>query len=217
VKRFRDPNYWRFSAYGSYFAVVCPRCGKKAAVTVQYEAGARWSFRFGGEITFQCAGCGMKKKKESRNFIYKADASCRECEYAFSVDITQTNRTEGKARVPCPRCGRLCMGDIRRIDRQTYDWLSIEEGREPHFGHELFYCGEFKGKRIWALNEEHLDYLIDYVAAVLRIDAPKQFGCRTQSDHLPTFMKLAKNRRGLLRRLTALRMTGPNTQNRRFP
>ena len=76
----------------------------------------------------------------------------------------------------------------------------IREGKEPYFGLELWFLSYFQGKPVWAINREHLAYLIDYLSADLR---EKPFGLpkRTQADHLPTFMKTAKNRERIVKLL----------------
>lgn len=60
----------------------------------------------------------------------------------------------------------------------------------------------FYNKLVWALNWEHLHYLIHYLSADLR---EKPFSTytimKTQADHLPTFMKIAKNRKGIVKAL----------------
>lgn len=68
----------------------------------------------------------------------------------------------------------------------------VKEGYESIFGLELWFLSSFDNKSIWALNREHLDYLIEYLGAELREDPV--LGRRTQADELPTFMKLGKNR-----------------------
>ena len=58
---------------------------------------------------------------------------------------------------------------------------------------ELWFLTSFQGKPVWALNREHLAYLIDYLSADLR-EKPLGSPQKTQADHLPAFMKTAKNR-----------------------
>ena len=59
--------------------------------------------------------------------------------------------------------------------------------------------------RIWALNREHLTYLIDYLSADLR-EKPsgENTTMRTQADMLPAFFKTAKNREGIIKCLEKL-------------
>ena len=41
----------------------------------------------------------------------------------------------------------------------------IRDGREPYFDLELWFLASFQGKPVWALNREHLAYLIGYLSA----------------------------------------------------
>ena len=65
---------------------------------------------------------------------------------------------------------------------------------------ELWFLTSFQGKPAWALNREHLAYLIDYLSADLR-EKPMGRAKKTQSDHLPTFMKTARNRERIVKLL----------------
>lgn len=76
----------------------------------------------------------------------------------------------------------------------------IQGGREPYFGLELWFLTFFQGKPVWALNSEHLEYLIQYLSADIRLK-PHNITGMSQSDHLPTFMKTAKNRERIVKLL----------------
>ena len=76
----------------------------------------------------------------------------------------------------------------------------IKDGKEPWFGLELWFLTSFQGKPVWSLNREHLAYLIDYLSADLR-EKPLGIPRKTQADHLPTFMKTAKNRERIVKLL----------------
>ena len=52
-------------------------------------------------------------------------------------------------------------------------------------------------------NREHLAYLIDYLSADLR-EKPLGRAKKTQADHLPAFMKTAKNRERIVKLLKKL-------------
>ena len=78
----------------------------------------------------------------------------------------------------------------------------IRDGREPYFGLELWFLTSFQGKPVWALNREHLAYLIDYLSADLR---EKPSG--SQKRLRPTISHLhetAKNRERIVKLLKKL-------------
>ena len=75
----------------------------------------------------------------------------------------------------------------------------IKGGREPFLGLELQLLTEYRGKLVWALNREHLTYLINYISADLREKPLYSNTIRTQADMLPAFLKTAKNRKGIIK------------------
>ena len=82
-------------------------------------------------------------------------------------------------------------GEVHKTAEAFSYIADIQDGREPYFGLELWFLTSFQGKPVWALNREHLAYLINYLSADLR-EKPMGRAKMTQADHLPTFMKTAK-------------------------
>ena len=102
--------------------------------------------------------------------------------------------------VACPYCGATMPGEVHKTAEAFSYIADIQNGREPYFGLELWFLTSFQGKPVWALNREHLAYLIDYLSADLR-EKPLGRAKKTQSDSLPTFMKTAKNRERIVKLL----------------
>ena len=87
--------------------------------------------------------------------------------------------------------------------------LETYDAGAPPFGARLWLeaecCG---GKRLWALNGEHLEYLSAYVAEMQRErEFPSPPGNRQLAYKLPRWMKLAKNRDEIIRVIDRLRLT----------
>ena len=102
--------------------------------------------------------------------------------------------------VACPYCGTTMSGEVHKT-AEAFSYIGeIRDGREPYFGLELWFLTSFQGKPVWALNREHLAYLIGYLSADLR-EKPPGRAKMTQADHLPTFMKTAKNRERIVKLL----------------
>ena len=100
--------------------------------------------------------------------------------------------------VTCPYCGTTMSGEVHKT-AEAFSYIGeIRDGREPYFRLELWFLASFQGKPVWALNREHLAYLINYIGAELR-EKPIGSAKMTQSDHLPTFMKTAKNRERIVK------------------
>ena len=91
-------------------------------------------------------------------------------------------------------------GEVHKTAEAFSYIADIQGGREPYFGLELWFLISFQGKPVWALNREHLAYLIGYLSAGLR-EKPPGRAKMTQADHLPTFMKTAKNRERIVKLL----------------
>jgi hypothetical protein len=93
-----------------------------------------------------------------------------------------------------PRTGRYWRGD-----------LEPPPGRDEYFGAELWLqttcCG---GQLLWARNAVHLEYLVGFIAGELRED---RVGYAPLSYKLPTWMKEAKHRDEVLRKLARMRHT----------
>ena len=128
--------------------------------------------------------------------------------------------------VVCPKCGKAgtvhfdkehntavfqcnsCYTKEETVQFRNYVFEDTRYAEDPYFHYPLYFQASFRGKTIWALNREHLQYLIDYLSADLRTvqsDFHKKYKTmRSQSDMLPTFMKTAKNRDGIIKMLTKL-------------
>lgn len=131
-----------------------------------------------------------------------------------TCDRQATVRTHADGlRLTCIHCGH---SQQTRPPRHHWEWggpsgITFEryEKGDPPFDARLWLetecCG---GKRLWALNEVHLDYLAGFVAETQRNrEFPSPSGGRQLAYKLPKWMKLAKNRREILRAIDHLRMT----------
>ncbi|MEK4056727.1 hypothetical protein MHB84_24440 [Paenibacillus sp. FSL F4-0087] len=68
---------------------------------------------------------------------------------------------------------------------------------------ELYFLDYVRGKVVWAVNREHLNYLISYISADLRVK-PGNVPVKTASHSIPAYIKNAKNRELVVRTLTKL-------------
>ena len=92
---------------------------------------------------------------------------------------------------------------LRRTLTRTGYYFDIRQGRDPVFHLELYYLDMFRGKPVWGLNRDHLNYLIAYISAGLR-EKPDNGMKRTASHTLPAYMKEAKNRAAMVKTLRGL-------------
>lgn len=183
---------WTYStatALQTGLMVKCPACGGPGAVTASPQA-----FRF------RCERCHHVLKKSRAACRRKVENLCPACGRYYRVHLPEEAGGFSVLRVACPYCGHELPGRVQRVPGGWYSsYGDVRRGREPWFGLELWFLSSFRGKPVWALNREHLAWLVGYLSAGLR-ERPA-VGClgRMQSDQLPTFMKTAKNRAGILK------------------
>ncbi|MDR1162469.1 MAG: hypothetical protein LBM17_01340 [Candidatus Accumulibacter sp.] len=197
VKRFVDKPYYGFSTFavnGSGIAVRCLKCGGMGLVTLENDI-----------VWFRCTVCGERQSKSKFGRQFDVHAQCEECGRYFRADSANENAQYfTKLHVACPSCGALTVGTVHLTKHKWWTYGEVRDGKEPHFGYPLYFQGSFGGKLIWAVNREHLQYMIDYLEADLR---EKPSGAKKgQADHMPTFMKLAKNRTGIVKVLRKMQV-----------
>ena len=198
-KRYSDLPYSAFSPW-SEIAVTCPGCGGAGTVRLERERGT---------AVFRCPACGLKRETAPGDRFAQVTGQCAATGRRFRVFVPREKLRGPKQRVKCPFCGEWVAGEAA-APKKTGS-LVLEEVRraeDPYFHYPLYFQGDFRGKRVWALNRQHLDYLIEYLSAELRAvpaDYYRRYGTmRTQADHLPAFMKAAKNRKSLVKLLRKL-------------
>lgn len=197
MKRTVDRNYFVNStsaAFSTGIAVKCPKCqGLGVVKTDGYKA------------YFKCPNCATALTKERTNYRCDVHNLCPKCGRYYRVDIDEESKQHFPAlRVACPFCGHMTAGKVHRT-RQGFTYYSeVQNGREPFFGFEPWFLAYLGRKAVWALNREHLNYLIDYLSADLRQKPAGYFSQHAQADHLPTFMKTAKNRERIVKLLQGM-------------
>lgn len=195
LKRAIDKPYFTYSGYTastSGICVKCPKCNGLGIVSADKNNGY-----------FKCTTCGASKTVERTLYRYDVHNQCKECGRHYRVDITDENKQHYKMiHVACPYCGHMDSGKVQRTAR---DFLihtgEMKNGCEPYFGLELWFLACFANHVVWAINREHLSYLITYLSADVREKPRGIVVMKTQVDHLPTFMKTAKNRDAIVKLL----------------
>ena len=183
---------WTYStatALQTGLMVKCPRCGGPGAVTADPKA-----------FHFQCERCHHVLEKPRAACRRKVENLCPACGRYYRVHLPEEAGGFPVLRVACPYCGHELPGRVQRVPGGWYSsYGDVQRGREPWFGLELWFLSSFRGKPVWALNREHLAWLVGYLSAGLRERPAVGYLGRMQSDQLPTFMKTAKNRAGILK------------------
>ena len=173
--------------------VKCPKCHGAGVVTADDD-----------NAYFRCLSCGHRMTQDRTVYHYDVHNQCKNCGRYYRVDIEDGARQHFPVlHVACPYCGATMPGEVHKTAEAFSYGAEIQGGKEPWFGLELWFLTSFQGKPVWALNREHLAYLIDYLSADLR-EKPSGSQKKTQADHLPTFMKTAKNRERIVKLLKKL-------------
>lgn len=200
IKKFYDVPYHTFSSWTD-MVVVCPKCGKAGTVHFNKEYHT---------ALFQCQSCYIKKEiVPSGNDTFKVTAQCTSTGKYFQTSAPGNKIHGQKIRVKCPYCTEIVIGDVSNTRvQQSIIFTDIRNAEDPYFHYPLYFQASYRGNIIWALNREHLQYLIDYLSADIRTvqsDFYKTYQTmRSQSDMLPAFMKTAKNRTGIVKLLHKL-------------
>ena len=199
-KRFNDVPYHTFS-FLSDMIVVCPKCGKAGVVRFDKKRNL---------ALFQCKSCYIKKETiPGKNNAFEVTAKCTSTGKYFRVSMLDDKIHGQKIRIKCPYCKESVIGNVSdMIEPKTVVFQKIQYAEDPYFHYPFYFQASYRGNRIWALNREHLQYLIDYLTADIRtvqFDFYETYKTmRSQSDMLPAFMKTAKNRDGIVKLLTKL-------------
>lgn len=189
-----DKHYAEYSVYTaikSGICVKCPKCNGLGIVTADND-----------NAYFKCTSCGNTITKECAVYHYDVHNQCKRCGQYYRVDITEKSKQHfNMLHVVCTFCGYIMSGKVQKTVKGFLYIGEIKNACEPFFGFELWFLAYFGEKFVWALNREHLTYLIDYLNADLRKKPVGFNSVKTQADYLPTFMKIAKNRNRIVRLL----------------
>ena len=193
MSRAVDEPYFKYSvnsAMESGGQVKCSKCQGMGMIVAD-----------GDNVNFKCTSCNHQKSYDRTIYRYDVHNQCINCGRYYRVDIENEEKQHFSAlNVACPYCGTEMQGEVHKTAESFLYTADIHDGREPYFGLELWFLTSFHGKPVWALNREHLGYLIRYLSADLRVKPSNVIGM-SQSDHLPTFMKTAKNRERIVKLL----------------
>lgn len=196
MKRFFDElgepySFWYSLHEGKPVLVECPKCAGPASITDN------------GTIEVRCSSCFYAQQYELQ-YDYRASGVCTSCERWFNEPVTdQGQYHHKKVHIRCPYCQTSNQVPLKKKKTKYWSALEIRDGKDPFFQLNLYLLTHYRGKLIWALNHEHLNYLIDYISAGLRVK-PSLYIKRHASYRLPKYMKDAKNRDGIVKALHKL-------------
>lgn len=206
MKRFVDQlgepySYYSILKEGAHVAVSCPVCSGLARIT-----NVQKNDEHGNEcaIEVHCTQCLYANQAED-HYHYRASGICRSCERWYNIEINNSKQwTHKHTHIHCPYCDVINQTLLQKTKSSWHYRSDIQHGHDPIFNLEYYYKDDYQGQPVWAMNLDHISYLIDYISADLR-EKPSRYLHRTASYRLPRYMKLAKNREAMVKLLTSLR------------
>ncbi|MBQ4820727.1 hypothetical protein [Aquimarina sp. MMG016] len=190
--RFRSTVKW-LGAFSDKIIVHCPNCNSKAQLL------RRWAEyrKYNDPYDFQCNHCHTEVR-ELEKHIYSINRNCPFCAEIMTYKSAPTTKIKKEIEVSCDQCQKkLCYPPKIEIIKE---WISKGKTVELHYWYETKYKGEW----FWALNEEHLEYLEQFIASKLRERSLYRSGMMLV-DKLPQFIKDKKNRDSLLKTISKLK------------
>ena len=183
----------------SEFLVQCPKCDNKAIIikpsTFEYK-----------NATLKCTSCHYSETvTDLIRFKPTGKAKCNHCLALLDLSaIVGYKSIPTFVNVKCNSC--------KTINSVNKNWDSYIEKYQvsgiidPAFGLPLWYQDTVKGHVIWAYNQKHLTEIKNYVQATLRERTTDRFKM-TMVEKLPNFIKLAKNRKEVLKAIERMLQT----------
>jgi hypothetical protein len=190
LKRYSsEPN--RLYDFMDEFSVHCPKCKGKAEVSIPTH------FEYKNAV-LKCTSCHYSEKATDLiRHKPTGKAKCRRC-----LEFLDLDSVEGYKSIPTYI--NVTCNSCHTINQVKENWESYiakyqESGIiDPAFGLPLWYLDTVKGNTIWAYNLRHLTEIKNYVQATLRERTTDRFKM-TMVEKLPNFIKLAKNRKEVLK------------------
>lgn len=181
------------SGKGNSVIVECPKCTSPAYI------------KMNDDIEVQCSSCFYSQTYQAK-YEHTVSGVCTSCERWFNESFTDERQFSQKnVHILCPHCQASNQVALKQRSTKARIWSApeIKGGKDPFFQLNLYLLTHYRGKLIWALNHEHLHYLIEYISADLRVK-PSLYIKRHASYRLPKYMKDAKNRQGIVKALQDL-------------
>ena len=132
--------------------------------------------------------------------VQSIDVQCPQCGERAQLAPwgVEESGLHSSRRLACYSCGFTRAHDGEALSFYT-------DGRDPCFGYPLWYRVETSKGTIWAYHKAHLESLRAYVAADLRErSAEPTWSNRSYFSRLPRWLKSAKNRDQLLKKIDLL-------------
>ena len=126
---------------------------------------------------------------------------CQNCLSMAQVSVDLSDEiTDPEVSFSCVKCGQS--------KKRSGKTASLGGPYDVFFRFPLWLQTEFQNKTLYAYNEPHLNWLINYVSAEIRernLSKDGGYRNRSLSSRIPKWMKESKNREGILKALFKLK------------
>jgi DNA-directed RNA polymerase subunit RPC12/RpoP len=195
TQRFVDTGKY-LNAFADEVLVRCIQCEAAGTVTAQWGA-------HGWRALFQCTSCSLELKPGDWVGPIKLEGRqpCGYCGHkwlALSVELPgPPTNTPVTLQKQCSECGHETAVAVSVVMARPGD-----HGIDPHFGLPLRLSKETRFGTVWAYNPRHVEELLGYVSAKLRIR--QNAGNGAMFSRLPKWMKSARHRGEIAKALSKL-------------
>lgn len=193
------------NAFASEVHVKCVRCNAAGTVLAQLQERP-WS------ASFECAQCGLTLDTVRGDWVGPISLTGRRpCGYCGHKWLHPRIGQRAWPRevldsvvASCPECGHKSVVPV--VAEKVHDGA---EHNDPHFGMPLLLMDAGRYGAVWAYNAHHIQVLKRYVAANLR-ERGVNAGNASMFSRLPAWIKSAKNREAVSKRLAKLERLLPS-------
>jgi transcription elongation factor Elf1 len=144
-----------------------------------------------------CTNCGFRTVSDNTTIELSVKANCNNCGEKIRYN-EEVNEKKDQISIRCKKCKV-----IHKFDPKVSEYKSFQPLIDT-FG--LWYNEDFKGNHFWALNDDHLEYIEEYIKADLRERNRKNRPAASLAEKLPQFIKSAKNREALLKLISKMKI-----------
>lgn len=185
--------------------VKCPKCLQLGIITASLK-NKNLAIPLEYKAQYNCTNCQYSLKETNVWFglyVGKILRTCKSCGSNLHFLTKPTKETKQQLLGTCETCKKENEYEI------TWKKYLKNHPNDPYFGMDLWLQTAIKSNVLWAYNLEHLDFLKEYVASKLREDNFRnKYSLIT---NLPQWIKEAKNRDLIVRKLNKLKLDFENT------
>jgi hypothetical protein len=193
-----DKPYYPLAYFNYEVYVHCPKCREIGLVKADKEVEP---YKRDKTARFHCLACGHlagNPKSWLGYYVgyvglhYKGRA-CGNCGSTIHKEFPLTKIPYQEGMVKCVICQQ------ERSYQITWYPYRGELPIDPYFGLDLYFQKRVKQGNLWVYNQEHSEYLRDYVNATIR--DRELFGLYAMVARLPQFIKSKKNKETVTKHL----------------